>query len=115
MIWCVKVLLDAGSMRARIFRYIPQCACDDDIINYKRIIRGWTNSLQLVDIREGVDGAESPPCSRRYFVMTVIKHDLAIGPKNKITAFLRTEAECDTRETALWLNELLHCIHNQVR
>jgi hypothetical protein len=47
--------------------------------------------------------------------MTHIKRNNAIGPWRETAAALRPETDYDTRETALWLNNLLYCIHEKVR
>jgi hypothetical protein len=94
----------------------PQCAFDDDVINYKQIIRKWINTLPDVTLQVATMCPEfDPPCSRRYFTMASIDRDIAIKPKDEVSIALRPETALDTRETALWLNGLLHRIHREVR
>jgi hypothetical protein len=93
---------------------ILQCVYEDDITKYKQIIRGWINTLEDSDIANGTYGAEHPPCSCRYFMMTLIQRGFAVESSGKTAAALRPETDLDTREIALWLNCLLNRIHREV-
>jgi hypothetical protein len=80
------------------------------------IIRGWINTLEDFDIREGIDQHyEFPPRSRKYFVMAHVERHIAINPGANIDIALRPKTDLETRETALWLNDLLRRIHGAVR
>lgn len=59
--------------------------------------------------------SEWPPLSRRYLAMACIKNAVAIEPLDWIDLALRSETESEVRETTLWLNNLLHRIHREVR
>jgi hypothetical protein len=62
-----------------------------------------------------LDNLDNLPSSRRYYTMARIERDLAIEPRGEIATALRPEIDVDTRETALWLNNLLHGIYRTVR
>lgn len=93
---------------------IRQCACDEDVNHYKRILRRWINA-RLSDYRLIYRTAiESLPCSARYYVMAYIEHNVTTEPVDWIDVALRPDTEVDYRETASWLTDLLHRIHREV-
>jgi hypothetical protein len=152
-----------------MFTYIRQCACDDDVIKYKRIIRRWINTVKdseilrhaayrtehlgsafkfskadatikrtlfsaqkyqdsVQDYRQllmawtswavwndiPLDGLHNLPKGCRYSMMARIEHDISIELEGETATIPRPETDFDTRETVLWLNDLLHRRHREV-
>jgi hypothetical protein len=91
-----------------------QCTRDDDFTSYKQILRRWTNILTIEDIYM-IECKGGLPCSLRYFMMYQIERNLSIEPDDETAIALCPETDFDTRETALWLNNILHCIYRKVR
>lgn len=93
-----------------------QCTCDDDVTNYKRILRQWIYSYNLEHLpsHRGTDDSEWPPCSHRYLAMADVERDITTEPSGNIGIVLRPETDFDAHETTLWLNDLLHRIYREV-
>jgi hypothetical protein len=84
-------------------------------MKYKQIIRGWINTLSDYPVRKAAESLEDLPCSHRYFIMAHVTRNVAIIPGDENGIALRPQTDVDTRETALWLIDLLHRIHKDVR
>lgn len=93
---------------------ILQCACDDDVINYRRILRGWITTLSDSDVSLGGHGAEHPPLSSKYFRMTIIERDLATRRMDWVGIVMTPITDLERRTIALWLDVLLHRIYREV-
>jgi hypothetical protein len=78
-----------------------------------QLIKAWTfwafgNNILL-------DGLDTLPSSRRYYMMARIERNLAIEPTDETATALRPETDFESSETALWLNDILHRINREVR
>lgn len=111
MTWCVKVRFPS---KVALFIYSPQCACHDDVINFRLIMRQWVNIWDL-NYAEFTNNGDSKdiPFFRRYSHMARADRSLALD--DDIAVALRPESDFDREESAMWLNHLLRRIRKHVR
>lgn len=94
---------------------ISQCISEDDVMNSRRILRRWLtgNRLDHGDFR--IADIERIPFGSRYFYMGRTKRHPLVTPSNdKVASALCPQTDFDRRESALWFNGLLHCLHRKV-
>lgn len=96
--------------------HIPQCTSDDDVTHYKKILRQWIYALPSQSYPEAIyqlgPATRWPPCSHRYLAMAYV--DSGIISPDHVWISMRPETAADARETAEWLNTLLHRIYTEV-
>ena len=93
--------------------YIPQCASEADKSKCKQIARQWISKLNDGEVTRATRNS-GDLWVRRYFMMTFVEREVSTGPTNEIATVLCPRTDSDTRETALWLNDLLGRIHGKV-
>lgn len=95
---------------------MPQCIKNDNVANYKGMIRNWiTHYVSLVPRDSQDKTLYSIPCSKRYIVMAEIDRapDIMV-PTPAVGYVLRPSSPLDVREMTLWIKSLLHRIHKKV-
>ncbi|KAF5324340.1 hypothetical protein D9619_011193 [Psilocybe cf. subviscida] len=87
------------------------CICDDDINNFRRVMSQWFHNPGFGD--RNFDSIKHLPYSRRYFQMARAEF-WKETPDVEMVAALRPKTDLDRRESALWINDLLHRIHREI-
>lgn len=108
-----------------IYLLFLQCNCDDDVINFKRIMRQWINKDNTVvfgwEFESVSDTSSVPesglvpkiPFSHKYLQMARADYDYQLD--SEIATALAPETDMDRQELTLWLNDLLYQMHRELR
>lgn len=106
------------TLRIFLFPSIFQCANDDDVANYRQILRKWISHYMTANRPSFVlDRLYQLPHGYRYMTMAQIDQLYGdIDQKPKIMAnTLHPASAFDAQETALWVQNLLWRIYDEVR
>lgn len=92
--------------------HISQCVCDEDIAEFRRLMREWLCVDRLMVLRHHFRAIKTIRFGQRYVQMA--RAESFVAPDYEITAALLPQSDFDRRESALWLRELLHRIRREV-
>lgn len=106
-----KCFLNLAYFKVIIFVLNLQCISDDDFINFKRIVRQWIRRDNVSDFRP--NDIKRIPFGLRYFQMARAEHFRSLD--DEMAAAISPESDLDRQELGLWLSNLLHRIHREVR
>lgn len=111
--WCVTVFFWQCLLKLTIFIYISQCTSNEDIENFRYLVRHCITAFAVYHHGER-QGIEDIPFGPRYYQMTLAEH-LSTVPDGIVSADLRPESDFDRRESASWLTGLLYRKYGTVR
>lgn len=96
-----------------MFLYILQCVCDNDFVNFRRIMSMWIDGKRP-DLDEfELSTIEDLPFSRRYFYMACAAKRFRT-PNKEMFAAVCPETDDDRQESTLWLHDVLRAMYRKV-